>query len=106
MAIDYRKIVAEFLSGYHLQTSRSRTPDQLIIDHEHGHYLLLNAGWEGQKRTYHVVMHINVTDGKVQIQRNQTDRDIEAELIEAGVNPQDIVLELVPPEYRAMVGKP
>ena len=106
MAVDYRKTVAEFLGEYHLHTGRSKPPDQLILDHEHGHYLLLNAGWEGQKRIYYVIMHIDVIDGKVQIQRNQTDRDIEAELIEAGVNPQDIVLELVPPEYRAMVGKP
>jgi XisI protein len=106
MAVDHHQIVAEYLRAYCSINQRPGDNEQLVMDHERGHYLLIHADWEGQKRIYNVIMHIDVTASKVWIQRNQTERDIEAELIGAGVAAQDIVLELVPPEYRALAGKP
>lgn len=38
------------------------------------------------------------------IQRNQTESEIEAELMALGIPPEDLVRGLIPPEYRVLAG--
>jgi hypothetical protein len=45
-------------------------------------------------------MHIDIIDGQVWIQANNTDRLIAEELVAAGIPPEAIVLGLQPPEVR------
>jgi hypothetical protein len=45
-------------------------------------------------------MHLDLREGKVWIQRNQTEVDIEAELMRSGIPQVDVVRGLIPPELR------
>jgi hypothetical protein len=49
-------------------------------------------------------MHLDIKDGKIWIQRNMTEMDIAAELVEKGVAREDIVLGLHPPYKRPYTG--
>jgi XisI protein len=77
---------------------------QLLFDTENDHYQLLDIGWEGLKRVYSCYMHLDIKDGKIWIQRNMTEMDIAAELVEKGVAREDIVLGLHPPYKRPYTG--
>jgi XisI protein len=98
----YRQVIMQFLleqcdgSGWHGIES------QPIFDPSRDRYLILTQGWRGQERVYWVVMHLELRDGQVWLQRNQTEVDIEAELKALGIPPADIVLGMIPPEYRAL----
>jgi hypothetical protein len=48
--------------------------------------------------------HLEIRGGQVWVQRNQTEVDVEAELIALGVADGDLVRGLVPPDYRALAG--
>ena len=73
---------------------------QVIFDTKNDHYQLLHLGWQNQKRTYGVSIHIDIKNGKIWIQRNSTDIDIAHELIAKGVPTTDIVLGLQAPSLR------
>jgi hypothetical protein len=77
---------------------------QLVFDTENDHYQLLDVGWEGLKRVYSCYIHLDIKDGKIWIQRNMTEMDIAAELVEKGVAREDIVLGLHPPYKRPYTG--
>lgn len=49
-------------------------------------------------------MHLDIKDGKIWIQRNQTDRLIAEELVVMGVSKQDIILGLQPIYAREYTG--
>ncbi|NJM46959.1 MAG: XisI protein [Alkalinema sp. RU_4_3] len=51
-----------------------------------------------------VVVHLEDFGGKVWVQRNQTEVDVEAELMALGVDAEDLVRGLVPPDYRVLAG--
>ena len=95
----YRQVIVQFL---HEQSQKSLKDDhvnqQLVIDQEHDHYLLLWVGWnhDETKREYLVLFHLDLIDGKVWLQQNQTELLVDQVLVERGVLPQDIVLGLLP----------
>jgi XisI protein len=70
----------------------------VIIDQEGDHYLLVNLGWnhDETKREYHVVMHLDIVDGKIWLQQNATEVLVDQVLLERGIPPEDIVLGLLP----------
>lgn len=73
---------------------------QIIFDTNNDHYQLLHLGWQDQKRTYGVSIHIDIKNGKIWIQRNSTDIDIANELVRKGISKNDIVLGLQAPSLR------
>lgn len=70
------------------------------FDEEHDQYLVVRAGWSGQRRIKGVVLHVRIDDGKVWLEENGTDREIASELVALGVPPQDIVLGFHHPSLR------
>lgn len=90
----YKEIVTAFV---HYIASISPSDDcvetQLIVDNEHGHYLLFSVGWEGDYREYAPFVHIDVkNNGKVWIQHDGTDLTIALLLVEKGIPKHDIVI--------------
>lgn len=101
----YRQAVWQFLTQYTGQSDdRESIETQPIFDRGTDRYLILNLGWRGQERVYAVLIHLDIQNGKVWIQRNQTELEIEAELMALGIPQEDIVRGLIPPEYRALAG--
>jgi len=73
---------------------------QVIIDADSGHYLLMLVGYDGIRRVHGCLVHIDIVEGKIWIQRDGTEYGIARELIEAGVPKEDIVLAYKTPEMR------
>mgnify|MGYP001802238721 CR=1 FL=1 len=65
---------------------------QLILDETNNHYLLIEIGWQDQRRIYGTLIHCDIIDGKIWIQQDGTEDGIAPELIALGVAPQQIVL--------------
>lgn len=102
----YRQTVMQFLLQQTDEAKLGGIENQPIFDEQHDHYLMLSQGWRGQERVYWVVMHLDLRNGKIWIQQNQTEMDIEAELMALGVPQADIVRGMIPAEYRALAGLP
>jgi hypothetical protein len=73
---------------------------QPVFDVEHDQYLLVDMGWDGQRRVYNCVLHLSLQDDKIWIQRNQTDRSLAVVLNAMGVPNEDIVVGLQPDYVR------
>jgi XisI protein len=103
----YRQIVRQLLTsltavGY--CESNSNVECQFVCDTENDHYQLLDIGWEGFNRIYNCFIHIDIKDEKIWIQENMTENDLAHELVEMGVDKEDIILGLHPPYKRPYTG--
>lgn len=93
----YRRLIQEFLEESVAQSSfKDGIESQLLLDTIRDHYQWMRVGWNGSHRVYHVVMHLDIKDGKVWIQQNMTDSNLTELLVSAGVDRRDIVLGLQP----------
>jgi hypothetical protein len=77
---------------------------ETVFDLEKDRYLLIDLGWNGHRRIYNCVLHLEIKEKKIWIQRNQTDVQISDELIARGVAKDDIILGLKPPYLREYTG--
>ena len=83
---DYQNIIKVLLEESIAELSDDADFEtQLICDRERDHYQLVSLGWQGHRRFYSVLIHLDIKDGKVWIQRNDTDRLIAQELMALGV---------------------
>ncbi|HBB35658.1 MAG TPA: XisI protein [Cyanobacteria bacterium UBA8803] len=89
----YREIVEELLQEYAAFGSDDlEVETELIFDTTRDHYQLVHIGWQGERRIYGCILHLDIKDGKIWLQHNGTENDIAAELVEMGVPKSDIVI--------------
>ncbi len=97
----YRNTVKQLLSKYaSYKYFYGDVEVQTVFDTDQDHYQIVLVGWEEKRRVYGCSMHIDIKAGKIWIQKNSTDVDIAQELVELGVDKDDIVLGLHPPYLR------
>ena len=100
----YRQIIRKILTPY--KNSRYvGSPDlrnEIIFDNKNDHYLVISIGWEGEKHVRDCLFHIDIIDGKVWIQEDNTDSDIADILVDEGIAESDIVLGFQSPAMRRM----
>ncbi|MEA5563848.1 XisI protein [Anabaena sp. UHCC 0399] len=102
--MNYPELVKTVL-GRHIENHSSEgTEKELIFDCERNSYLVVHLGWEGEKRTYGSVIHVDIKDGKIWIQRDLTEEGVANELVELGVPKTDIVLGFRSPHVRQFTG--
>ena len=126
--INYSQIIQDILSNHSINDTANGTEIQLLFDMQRHHYQVLypihlenlsfrhrknyrfqlrrgiNIGWKQQIRTYGVIIHVDIKDDKIWIQRDGTEIGIANELIAAGVPKEDIVLEFYAPYKRQFTG--
>jgi hypothetical protein len=73
---------------------------RLLLDRHSDSYALICVGWEGRKRIHHFVVHLEIINGKVWLQEDNTDLVIAEELERAGIPKSDIVLGFHPADLR------
>lgn len=104
----YRKIIVEVLKHYFdlpsIAPPGNESEEQLLLDTERDHYQILSLGWDGAKRIYYPVFHLDIKNGKVWVQEDATDFDIVGELENRGVAKEDIVLAFHAPYKRQYTG--
>ncbi|MEM7125731.1 MAG: XisI protein [Chloroflexota bacterium] len=101
---EYRKKIQQVLTQYANYNAIPRdVDDQVIIDIDNDHYLLIRAGWyNNTRRSYGCLMHMDIINDKIWIQYDGTEAGIANELVELGVPKQDIVLAYHMPSKRKL----
>lgn len=101
----YRQYIQEFLTEQTKGTTiGGKIETEVVFDLNRDRYLLIDLGWREHQRIYNCVVHLEIINSKIWIQRNQTDRPISDILIAMGVAKEDIVLGLQPPYIRKYTG--
>jgi len=101
----YREILKRVLSEYaSIPYAYGEIKTETVFDPSGDHYLLVNVGWDKERRVHGCLVHVDLINGKLWIQRDGTERGIAAELEEAGV-PKSDISDIVlggfrPPEIR------
>ncbi|NEO29138.1 MAG: XisI protein [Symploca sp. SIO3C6] len=96
----YRQHIENLLNENARHVWDARIQAMTIFDVKHDHYQLVYVGWQGSKRIYGVVLHLDIIDGKIWIQQDGTEIGIANQLVDLGVPKQDIVLGFDPPNLR------
>lgn len=65
---------------------------ETIFDTERHHYLLVQVGWANGHWVYGCILHLDIIEGKIYIQQNNTEISIASKLVDLGVTKTDIVL--------------
>ena len=98
----YRKIVREVLERYvGIKYANADVDNEVLFDEERDRYAVVSVGWTNEPRRSHgCLLHLDIIDGKVWIQRDGTEDGVALELEEAGIPKSDIVLAWHPPKLR------
>lgn len=97
----YRQIIQTVLREYvRLQYAYGEIQNEIIFDREADRYLVMSVGWQNVKRIHGCLIHIDIINDKVWIQRDGTEHGIANELVAAGIQKDCIVLGFHSPEVR------
>ena len=90
----YRHIVREVLTAIaNIPYSNPAIVHEAVFDTANDHYVVMSVGWkEPTYRLHFCLIHVDIIDGKVWIQRDGTEDGIAYDLEEAGIPKSDIVL--------------
>jgi len=97
----YREIIENVLTEYtKIPYAYGDIQTEAVFDRKNDRYLLVNVGWDSGKRVHGSLIHIDLINGKVWIQRDGTEHGIAKELVGAGIPKDQIVLGFRPAEVR------
>ena len=90
---DFRRIIKEVLIPYtQIPYSYGVIDCKTVFDQEKDSYLLITLGWQDHKRIHGCLVHLDIIDGKIWVQRDDTEYGVTYELEAAGVPKDKIVL--------------
>jgi len=99
----YRQIIREVLTPYtEIQYANADIRNHLVCDEQGDRYLIVSLGWGKMPkgRIHGCLIHIDLIDDKVWIQRDGTEDGVAGELEEAGIPKTAIVLGFHAPRLR------
>jgi hypothetical protein len=99
----YRQSIKKLLKQYADSINKQPEPGvdvELVFDTENDRYLLLDVGWQATKRIHHCIFHFDIKDGKIWIQENNTDIEVDEELEEMGISKKELVVGFHHPSMR------
>jgi hypothetical protein len=73
---------------------------KLLFDRERDGYALIVAGFSNKRRIHHFLIHLEIINGKVWLQADNTDFEIAKDLEKAGLSRSEIVLGFQEPKVR------
>jgi hypothetical protein len=85
---------------------RYATPDArmfTVFDRDDRHFLVMEEGWNGNKRIHTAFVHIERQEGQILIQQDYTNHGIANDLVAAGIPKENIILAYKPPALRSEV---
>jgi hypothetical protein len=101
----YRQIIRNVLEPYtRIPYSYGDLQCKAIFDSDSDSYLLITSGWDGAKRVHSCLVHLDIIDGKVWVQRDDTEDGVTNELVAAGIPKEHIVLGFHPLDVRPYTG--
>jgi hypothetical protein len=101
----YRKIIQSILVTYtEIPYSHGELICKPLFDEIHDSYLLMTLGWDRKTRVHGCLIHVDIIDDKVWVQRDETEDGVTPELVAAGIPASDIVLAFHPADVRPYTG--
>jgi hypothetical protein len=102
----YREIIKNLLTPLtECRYANADVQNEAVFDSEKDRYLIVSAGWEGKdQRVYFNLVHLDIINGKVWIQRDGTEDGIGYALEAAGIPKSDIVPAFHPENVRPYTG--
>jgi XisI protein len=101
----YRQSIQSLLCDYaSIPVANGEIESQTVFDVLQDHYQVVNIGWNGDRRVYGCVIHIDIRGQKVWIQHNSTELQIAQELAAMGISREDIILGFQAPYVREYTG--
>ena len=98
-----RKIIREILTEYALiPYAYGEIERKTVFDSECDRYLLMILGWEGVKHVHGCLIHIEIINDKIWIQRDGTEDGVAEDLLRAGIPKERIVLGFRSPATRKL----
>ena len=87
----YRQIIKNVLSEYiNIDYAYGNIKNEAIFDDVNNRYIILSLGWQKNKRIHGSLIHIDIIDDKIWIQRDGTEDGIANDLVAAGIPKTDI----------------
>ncbi len=97
----YRQVVEGVLAVYaNIPYAHGDLRCEALFDREHDRYALFTLGWNAGKRIHFALVHIDIMDGKIRIEKDNTEDGVADELVQAGIPKSQIVLAFHPPDVR------
>ena len=101
----YRRIIKEILTEYsQIPYAYGDLQIQTVLDSDSDRYLLIILGRENDIRVHGCLVHVDIIDGKIWIQRDGTEQGIANELVAGGIPKEQIVLGFRAPHIRQYTG--
>lgn len=88
-----RQAIIQLLQDY--QEFLKNDPEvtsELVLDINQDRYILVEMGWQNNRRIYGVLIHIDIIDQKIWIQQDGTEEGVANELVNFGIPKDRIVL--------------
>jgi hypothetical protein len=101
----YRQIIERTLTEYaSVPYAHGDIQTEPVFDRDRDRYLLVNVGWQDDERVHGALVHIEIIDNKIWIQRDGTEHGIANDLVAAGIPRDRIVLGFRAPDLRPYTG--
>ena len=102
----WRDIIENILNDYveFYRPANARFYDEnmveVVFDRKHDRYLLLDVGWRKYDRIHNAILHLDIINGKIWVQEDNTKRGVVTDLENCGVPKDKIVLAFKSPALR------
>ena len=98
---NYRQIIKEVLTEYSkIPYKYGDIASELIISEDKNRYILITQGWEKETRVHGCLIHLDIINSKIWVQRDGTEDGIVVDLEAAGIPKSDLVLAFHPQRLR------
>ncbi|NER82605.1 MAG: XisI protein [Leptolyngbya sp. SIO1D8] len=97
----YRKLIKGILINHSkVPYKHGELQFETVFDTDSDRYLLMILGRHNKRYEHGCLIHVDIINGKIWIQRDGTEIGVATELVEAGVSKDEIVLGFKSPERR------
>lgn len=101
----YRQIIRQVLQPYlSISYANANIHNRAAFDAETDQYLIISEGWSKKQHVHSCLIHVEIIEGKVWIQCDNTEEGIANELVTAGISQKDLVLGFHEPAVRQYTG--
>jgi hypothetical protein len=99
----FQRIIQEVIVDYLAelrQPSNQHITFSPVIDTSANHYQIIALGWEGHKRIFNLLFHLDIVGDKIWVQEDKMEYSIAEKLAERGISKKEIVLAYFPDYHR------
>ena len=97
----YREIIEQTLTDIaNYIPQDSEAPHKTLFDRNADSYGVIEVGWDDYHRVHQFIIHVEIINGKVWVQADNTDLNVTRELERAGIPKNAIVLGFHSPSVR------